>query len=115
MAGGNGQPRRHPLECAPERGTCVAITQSMRLQSITAEQLGLVTGGADLPPSVINPTSCSSSNPSGKPIYTQSMETDHSGPSMSQRVEQAYDKAMAPWRAFNSLGGSVAAMSRGAR
>jgi hypothetical protein len=111
MASGDGQPRRHPRPFAPARGTRVAITKLVRLQSIAAEQLELVIGGGNLPPSVIDPTSCTPSNPSGGRIYTQSMGPDHSGPSVSERVEAAYQKAMAPWQTLNSLAGPWASLA----
>jgi hypothetical protein len=95
----------------PARGTGVAITEIMRLAPISVPDLAMVTGGGDLPPSVIVPKSCTPSNPKGAPIYTQSMETDHSGPSMSQKVIDAYDHAMKPWTTLNSLAGPFASLA----
>lgn len=81
-------------------GTGVALDGGMRLSDAELER---VIGGGNLPPISIDPTSCTPSNPSGKRIYTQSMEPDHSGPSISQRVIDAYDKAMAPWQDRKSV------------
>jgi hypothetical protein len=83
----------------------------MRLAPISVLDLATVTGGGDLPPSVIVPKSCTPSNPKGSPIYTQSMGPDHSGPSIEQKVNDAYDKAMAPWTTLNSLAGPFAAVA----
>lgn len=85
--------------------------QSYEVMELTAEQLAVVTGGGDLPPSVIYPKSCTPSNPTGAPVYTQSMGPDHSGPSIEQKVNDAYDKAMAPWQALNSLAGPWAKLA----
>jgi hypothetical protein len=90
-------------------GTCVALASGMRL---SAEQLAVVLGGAgSLPPAVIDPKACTPSNPSGQRIYTQSMGPDHSGPSIEQKVNDAYDKAMAPWQTLNSLAGPWASLA----
>jgi hypothetical protein len=78
---------------------------------LSAEQLASVIGGGNLPASVIDPKSCTPSNPSGARIYTQSIGPDHSGPSIEQKVNDAYDKAMAPWQALNSLAGPWASLA----
>src|ERR1700735_4876003 len=101
MATGDGGSRRHRQISLLGAGTCVALASGMRL---SADQLATVLGGTgNLPVSVIDPKACTSSNPSGKRIYTQSMGPDHSGPSIEQKVNDAYDKAMAPWQTLNSL------------
>jgi hypothetical protein len=79
---------------------------------LSADQLAAVLGGTgNLPVSVIDPKECTASNPSGKRIYTQSMGPDRSGPSIEQKVNAAYDKAMAPWQALNSLAGPWASLA----
>ena len=76
------------------------------MQQLTSAQLAMTFGGtSDI---VTDPTTCTTGNPTGARVYNQSMETDHSGPSMSDRVTSAVDKATAPWELFNGLFGGRA-------
>ncbi|HEY3807297.1 MAG TPA: hypothetical protein VGL61_32070 [Kofleriaceae bacterium] len=82
------------------------------MRSLDLVELATVTGGAGkLPASVVVPKACTPSNPKGAPIYTQVMEPDHSGPSIEQKVNDAYDHAMAPWQTLNSLAGPWGALA----
>ena len=76
------------------------------LEALTHDQLARTTGAGAI---VTDPKACSTANPTGARIYNQSMERDHSGPSLEQRVDAAYDRAMAPWQLMNGLLGGFAA------
>ena len=84
----------------------------MAFAKLSTNELGTVTGGRtyELPPAVIDPKGCSATNPLGQRIYTQSMSTAHIGPSLNERIEAAYDRAMRPWTTMNGLLSGVAGM-----
>jgi hypothetical protein len=50
---------------------------------------------------------CTPDNPTGARQPTQFLERSHAGPSLSQRVIESTDRAMAPWKTFNSIFGGA--------
>lgn len=70
------------------------------LESLTELDLDRVSGGVEGPV-------CTPDNPTGQ-RPTQYFERSHAGPSVSERVIQSTDRAMAPWKAFNGIFGGFA-------
>ena len=71
------------------------------IKTLSSEELVTATGGAATVP--MPPLSCDGRDPTGFKPPTQFAETDHSGPSMRERVERAWQRAMGPWQTFNDL------------
>lgn len=72
--------------------------------TISSDELCSVHGG--------NGLQCTPDNPRGEPRYPHSVRAlppNHDGRSMSQRVIDATDRAMAPWKLFNGLFGGFGA------
>jgi len=67
------------------------------LETVSDLDLDRVVGGME--------AGCTFDNPTGESRPTQFLERSHAGPTTSQSVIENTDRAMAPWKTFNSIFG----------